>query len=288
MTRVDGNTPSPCCFRGRAIRAGIVFKKLAHVVENDVADKNLADKNLAEKQNNMGWAKSGNAGPEMFNAPMSGGHADISQLAEAFISAPPGQFMDELERLGLSDLPFPVFYCDLIKPIACTLGDMWSEDTAGFLGVSIAIERLRLAVDMVFPDNDFALRPNAKRVLISCFENGRHDFGAFLLGKAFSYSNWLVDSREWNVPVGSPMTFLARGHYDMFALSVGAPFDVKAVSQSIADVRARSLNRDIIIALGGVGPALDPAAFATCGADFVSKDVFDAVEKAQAAIHHHA
>jgi methanogenic corrinoid protein MtbC1 len=235
---------------------------MAHVVEHVVPDTL-----------NSVYNRGGNtAAPE-----------NIMQLVEAFISSPPGQFIDELERLGLDNLPFAVFYRDLIKPIACTLGDMWSEDTAGFLGVSIAIERLRLAVEMLYPDNDFDLKPNAKRVLISCFENGRHDFGAFLLGKAFSYSNWLVDSREWNVPVGSPMTFLAREHYDMFALSVGAPFDVKAVAAAISSVRAKTMNPNLVVALGGVGPALDPEAFATCGADFISKDVFDAVRKAEAA-----
>jgi hypothetical protein len=89
-----------------------------------------------------------------------------------------------------------------------------------------------------------------------------------------------VDSREWNVPVGSPMSFLARERYDMFALSVGAPFDVKAVAAAIASVRDKTLNPGLIVALGGVGPALEPEAFAGCGADFISKDVFDAVEKA--------
>ena len=207
----------------------------------------------------------------------------IPQLIETFLSSSPNAFIDDLERLGLGTLPFAIFYRDLIKPVACTLGDMWSEDTAGFLGVSIAIERLRLAVEMLYPDNDFELRPNAKRILISCFENGRHDFGAFLLGKAFSNSNWLVDSREWNVPIGSPMTFLAREHYDMFALSVGAPFDIAAVKAAIASVRAKTLNKHLIVALGGVGPALDPDAFANCGADFISKDVFDAVERADIA-----
>ena len=216
-------------------------------------------------------------------AASGGSNADIPQLVEIFIASAPGQFIDELERLGLDNLSFAAFYRNLIKPIACTLGDMWTKDTAGFLGVSVAIERLRLAVDMLYPDDDFELRANPKRVLISCFENGRHDFGAFLLGKAFSYSNWLVDSREWNVPVGSPMTFLAREHYDMFALSVGAPFDVKAVAAAISSVRARTKNPDLIVALGGVGPALDPEAFATCGADFISKDVIDAVAKAEAA-----
>ena len=229
------------------------------------------------------------AAPEMVSAKAVVGQTcvadyDISQLTEIFISSQPGQFIDELERLGLADLPFPIFYRDLIKPIACTLGDMWTEDTAGFLGVSVAIERLRLAVDMLYPDDDFELRPNPKRVLISCFENGRHDFGAFLLSKAFSYSNWLVDSREWNVPAGSPVTFLARENYDLFALSVGAPFDVKAVAGAIARVRAQSKNANLIVALGGVGPALDPEAFAGCGADFISKDVFDAMEKASTAI----
>ena len=226
--------------------------------------------------------------PDTFNSmyKIEGGTAapeNILQLVEAFISSSPGQFIDELERLGLHNLPFPVFYRDLVKPIACTLGDMWSADTAGFLGVTVAIERLRLAVEMLYPDDDFELRANPKRVLISCFENGRHDFGAFLLGKAFAYSNWLVDSREWNVPVGSPMSYLAREHYDMFALSVGAPFDVNAVALAIASVRVKTMNPNLVVALGGVGPALDPEAFATCGADFISKDVFDAVAKADLA-----
>jgi methanogenic corrinoid protein MtbC1 len=238
---------------------------MAHVVEHVVPDK----------LNSIYDIKGSIAAPDTISA-------NISQLVEVFISSQPGRFIDELECLGLDHLPFAVFYRDLIKPIACTLGDMWSEDTAGFLGVSIAIERLRLAVEMLYPDDDFVLRANAKRVLISCFENGRHDFGAFLLGKAFSSSNWLVDSREWNVPVGSPMSFLAREHYDMFALSVGAPFDVKAVASAISSVRAKTMNPNLVVALGGVGPALDPEAFSTCGADFISKDVFDAVAKAQA------
>ena len=230
---------------------------------------------MPDKLNSI-FENSGGAAPNF-------SRADIPLLVEIFMASAPGEFIDELERLGLDNLPFAVFYRDLIKPIACTLGDMWTEDTAGFLGVSIAIERLRLAVEMLYPDDDFDLKPNAKRVLISCFENGRHDFGAFLLGKAFSYSNWLVDSREWNVPVGSPMTFLAREHYDMFALSVGAPFDVEAVAAAIASVRAKTLNPSLVVALGGVGPALDPDAFTVCGADFISKDVFDAVAKAEAA-----
>jgi MerR family transcriptional regulator, light-induced transcriptional regulator len=233
----------------------------------------VAEKNMPDKLNSI-FDRSG-------TAERNDSGADIAQLVETFIASAPGQFIDELERLGLDSLPFSVFYRDLIKPIACTLGDMWSEDTAGFLGVSIAIERLRLAVEMLYPDDDFDLKPNAKRVLISCFENGRHDFGAFLLGKAFSCSNWLVDSREWNVPVGSPMTFLAREHYDMFALSVGAPFDVDAVATAIASVRAKTMNPNLVVALGGVGPALDPEAFAKCGADFISKDVFDAVAQAE-------
>jgi methanogenic corrinoid protein MtbC1 len=239
---------------------------MAHVVEHVVPDK------LSSTYKNEGHL----AAPGAISA-------NIPQLVEVFMSSPPGRFIDELERLGLDNLPFAVFYRDLVKPIACTLGDMWSEDTAGFLGVSVAIERLRLAVEMLYPDDDFALRANPKRVLISCFENGRHDFGAFLLGKAFSCSNWLVDSREWNVPVGSPIIYLAREHYDMFALSVGAPFDVKAVAAAITSVRARTMNPNLVVALGGVGPALDPEAFATCGADFISKDVFDAVAKAEAA-----
>jgi methanogenic corrinoid protein MtbC1 len=233
---------------------------MAHVVEM----------NMPNQLNSMTISAGGIAAPH-----------DISELVEVFISSSPGQFIEELEARGLDNLPFVEFYHHLIKPVASTLGDMWTEDTAGFLGVSIAIERLRLAVDMLYPDDDFDLKPNAKRVLISCFENGRHDFGAYLLGKAFAFSNWLVDAREWNVPVGSPMTFLAREHYDMFALSVGAPFDVKSVSEAIVAVRAKTMNPNLVVALGGVGPALDPEAFAKCGADFISKDVFDAVAKAE-------
>ena len=257
LNAVSGVKPSGPAF--------LLKKQLAHVVEH----------NVPGKLNSIYETEGSIAASALFNA-------EISQLAEAFISSPPGKFIDELERLGLADVAFPVFYRDVIKPIACTLGNMWSEDTAGFLGVSVAIERLRLAVEMLYPDDDFELRPNPKRVLISCFENGRHDFGAFLLGKAFAYSNWLVDSREWNVPTGSPMIFLARDNYDMFALSVGAPFDVKAVAAAIAQVRAKSMNPNLVVALGGVGPALDPNAFAGCGADFISKDVFDAVAKADA------
>lgn len=214
-------------------------------------------------------------------------HSDetqIPQLIDVFMSSPPGQFIHELERLNLDELPFPVFYRDLVKPVACVLGDMWSEDTAGFLGVSVAIERLRLAIDILYPDDDFQLRANPKRVLIHRFENSRHDFGAFLLGKAFFHSNWLVERFEGSRTVTSPVVALSESRFDVFALSVGAPFDIDAVAAMIKKARVKTANPSIVIALGGVGPALDPDAFATCGADFISKDVFEAVSKANAAV----
>lgn len=214
----------------------------------------------------------------------NGSQAKIPQLIDVFMSAPPGQFIDELTRLNLDELPFPVFYRELVKPVACTLGDMWSEDTADFLGVSVAIERLRLAIDILYPDDDFQLRANSKRVLIHCFENSRHDFGAFLLGKAFSYSNWLVERFECGHLAKSPLSTLSESPFDLFAVSVGAPFDVDAVAAMIEKTRAKAANPRMIIALGGVGPALEPEAFVNCGADFMSKDVFDAVSKANSAI----
>jgi methanogenic corrinoid protein MtbC1 len=210
--------------------------------------------------------------------------AEIDELAESFLVSAPGAFIDVLERQGLASLGFAEFYRGVVQPIARALGEMWCDDKAGFLAVSIATERLRLAVDTLYPDFDVVTRHAKLRALITCHDDSQHNFGAFLLSKAFVMADWLVDMRDWNDASGSPMGHVSRNHYDFVGISVGSRDSAKAVAKAVAQIRAKSLNRRVAIGLGGPGPLLNPGAFAEAGADFVSTDAVDAVENAGMAV----
>lgn len=209
---------------------------------------------------------------------------EIDELAEAFLVSAPGGFISVLERQGLASLSFAEFYRSVIQPIARALGDMWCDDRAGFLAVSIATERLRLAVETLYPDLEIVTRHARLRALITCHEDTQHNFGAYLLSKAFVLADWLVETRDWNDASGSPIGLLSRNHYDFVGISIGGSGNERAVSKAVAQMRAKSLNRRIVIGLGGPGPLINREGFADAGADFISVDALDAVLNAAAAV----
>jgi methanogenic corrinoid protein MtbC1 len=218
--------------------------------------------------------------------PMS--RTEIEELTDAFLVSEPGAFIEVLERQGLSKLTFAAFYRSVVSPIAAALGDMWCDDRAGFLAVSIATERLRLAVDTLYSDHDVVGRHARRSALITCYDNSQHTFGAFLLAKAFVFADWLVETREWNDPSGSPIGLVSRSPFDFIGLSMGATDSAAACAKVVSTLRTKSMNPDIVIGVGGPGPALNPEGYARCGADFVSSDAIDAVLKADEAVARNA
>jgi methanogenic corrinoid protein MtbC1 len=208
----------------------------------------------------------------------------INELTDAFIGAPAGVFLDELERLQLSSLPFPAFLARVVDPMMRALGDLWCDDKASFLAVSIATERLRLAVDTFYPDDDFKLARNARRILITGFETPQHNFGGFLLGKVFAYHGWLVEHCMWNEVSGSPLARAQQASFDVFAASVGIPYSIERLENVIEKLRSTSKNTAMLIAIGGVGPALHGADFAELDIDIIAADAFEAVELANRAL----
>jgi methanogenic corrinoid protein MtbC1 len=211
--------------------------------------------------------------------------AEIEELTDAFLVSAPGAFIEVLERQGLSKLTFAEFYRGIIQPVSRALGEMWCEDRTGFLAVSIATERLRLAVDTLYPDLEIVTRHATRRALVTCYEDSQHNFGAFLLTKAFVFADWLVETRDWNDAAGSPIGLVTRGSYDFVGISIGATGSAQSIQKSITALRNRSMNRNLVIGIGGPGPAMDPAGFARCGQDFISTDAVDAVARAEECVN---
>jgi methanogenic corrinoid protein MtbC1 len=261
--------------------------ELAHIVERHVSTK------LSEIYSGSGRVAPSSDGafqfvvePNVASAMLSPilSSSAIDELTEAFIGTQAGAFLDELERLGLSSLLFPAFLAQVVDPMMRALGDMWCDDKASFLAVSIATERLRMAVEAFYPDDDFKLAPNARRILITGFETPQHNFGGFLLGKVFAYNGWLVESCLWNEASGSALGLAQQRGLDVFAMSVGIPYSIERLSGVIEKLRATAKNSSMLIAIGGVGPALHSADFAELAVDFTASDAFVAVELANSAL----
>lgn len=80
------------------------------------------------------------------------------------------------------------------------------------------------------------------------------------------------------------MGLVARSHYDFVGISVGVTSVAADISKVVANLRARSTNKKLVVGIGGPGPSVQPDSFGACGADFISTDAVDAVIKAEAAL----
>jgi MerR family transcriptional regulator, light-induced transcriptional regulator len=159
-------------------------------------------------------------------------------------------------------------YLDLLAPAARLLGEMWDDDSCGFMEVTVALGRLQLVLrqlsQMFVRDrSDEAL---VGRVLLACVPGEQHSLGLFMVAEFFIRDGW-------GVHVGPPLeepellADVRREWYDVVGFSVACNSRIDRLKREIARVRKASKNRDLVVLAGGRAFNDDPGLVARVGAD---------------------
>lgn len=130
------------------------------------------------------------------------------------------------------------------------LGGMWEEDTCTFWDVTIGLSRLSqelMAIERALPAH---AGPLLGRFLLSAAPGDQHGLGIATVAVALRAAGWDVTADLPSLP--DPLVdAVRRQRFSVIGLSVGHERALAPVADLVAEIRSRSMNRDIRVALGG-------------------------------------
>jgi methanogenic corrinoid protein MtbC1 len=159
-------------------------------------------------------------------------------------------------------------YLDLLAPAARALGVMWSDDTCGFVEVTVAMSRLQLVLREL---SQMFMRDRAEsalvgHVLLACTPGEQHSLGLFMVAEFFIRDGWAVR-------VGPPLSEerlladVGAAWYDVIGFSVACDSRLDHLKREIARVRRASMNKRVLVMAGGRAFNEQPDLLARVGAD---------------------
>ena len=162
---------------------------------------------------------------------------------------------------------------DLLAPAARRLGDLWSEDRADLIEVTLGLCRLQtLLRDFSHEHRDEVdLRLHGRSVLLVPAPGEKHTFGLQLLAELFRRDRWDV----WEAFPGSDAELLelvARERFALVGFTVDCESRLAGLAARIKAVRRASRNKGVGILVGGRLFTEHPEHAATVGADATAAD----------------
>jgi methanogenic corrinoid protein MtbC1 len=179
-----------------------------------------------------------------------------------------GKSRDLLSRLKSDGASFGQLQIGLLTPAARRLDSLWRSDEVSFLDVTLATGNLQrlmrfVAIDLM-PRRNAALR--RKSILVAPAPGEAHLFGAAMAAEFFRRDGWRVHFEPTPTPAVL-VDFVRSDWVDVVGLSVTGRSKVQALAETVRQVRAASLNEDLLVIAGGEALAKDPELLTVIGAD---------------------
>jgi MerR family transcriptional regulator, light-induced transcriptional regulator len=179
-----------------------------------------------------------------------------------------GRSRDLLARLKSDGASFGQLQIGILTPAARRLDSLWRNDQVSFLDVTLAAGNLQrlmrfVALDLM-PRRNAALR--RKSILVTPPPGEAHLFGAAMAAEFFRRDGWRVHFEPTPTPAGLA-DFVRSDWVDVLGVSVTGRRHVRALAETIRQVRAASMNGDLLVIAGGEALARDPDLLTAIGAD---------------------
>ena len=177
------------------------------------------------------------------------------------------RFFERMRERGLSaDQLFET----LLAPAARRLGELWYEDECDFIDVSVGINRLRLLLE-TYSRVPTATADSRRRALLIATPSERHLFGLDVIASFMRSTGW-----DTQVEIGATPEDNAETAASQWVAVAGVTMSQESllgdVARVVEAVRRASLNRSIIILVGGRAFKGRPDLVARVGADATADD----------------
>jgi MerR family transcriptional regulator, light-induced transcriptional regulator len=189
-----------------------------------------------------------------------------------------------VSNLRTSGVLMDQIYLELMAPAARALGEMWDDDRADFVEVTLALSRLQRMVqanagEPLGAQEADVLAPSRYSVLLAPTPGETHTFGLTLLGEYFRQGGWdtVVDpglTRE------SLVGLVKQKAFDVVGLTLAHQRLIPVLTNTISDLRQAAGDRPLVIMVGGAMFAEKVCTIADVNADGWAADARGAVRTA--------
>lgn len=207
--------------------------------------------------------------------------ADVDTLCKIILGRDPGAALTYVQSRRAEGLSLDKVYLNLLSPVAQRLGALWEADLCDFTQVTVALWRLQQIVHEYSPtfqrEGDGCQPP--RRALLVPAPGSQHTLGVVIVGEFFRRAGWDVGG-DPRAGLGDIQGVLSREWYDLVGVSVGRECKVDEVASAILGFRKASLNRAVVVMVGGPAMALMTDLVTRVGADGSAPDAPTAVIEA--------
>ncbi len=207
--------------------------------------------------------------------------ADVEELVRLLLahdSAVAAAFANSIHQRGT---PLETICLALLAPAARRLGELWTEDRADVIEVTLGLCRLQtLLRDFSHEHRDEVdLRIYGRSVLMVPAPGEQHTFGLQLVAEFFRRARWDVWA-SFPASERELLDLVAREQFALVGFTLGCETRLEALGARIKAVRRASRNKHLGVLVGGRVFAERPELAATIGADATAADSHEALRVA--------
>ena len=168
-------------------------------------------------------------------------------------------------------------YLSVLAPAAVRLGELWDSDEASFTDVTLALCTLhRMVREFSRRHGDEGEHVLGHRVLLAAVPGNQHLLGVAMVEELFRHSGWNV----YALPASTIEEIVATARSEWFAvigLSASCDNCVAHIAPLISALRKHSLNRSVVVMVGGRYFNDNPDQALAMGADATASDARQAI-----------
>lgn len=224
---------------------------------------------------------------DVVSTPVMPGSATVSyHEAKAFaplaIEFDASALLDHVDTFLKRGVSIDTVFVELLAPAARHLGEMWDDDTADFVTVTMALWRLQEVVRELsarVPVHGPSGGPDVRTALFSVMPGDDHSFGSVIVEDVFRRAGWATDLMT-ATSTSSLLAMVARNSYDLVGLTASGTVCAADAPSLINAIRSVSRNPFVGIMVGGHLFNVAPQLAIEIGADATAADALQALATA--------
>ena len=210
------------------------------------------------------------------------GPEDVLAFTKLALTADERAAFQCIESIRARGISLESIYIDLLAPVARHLGELWNQDLCDFTDVTLGLGRLQRILREISASAQLPELPAADghRILLLPGPGQQHTFGLSMVREFFRRAGWNISGGATDSHV-DPARLTKREHFDVVGLSFGDETKLGALGKCISNIRAESMNRAVVIIVGGPLFVAQPSYCELVQADAIITEGRDAPAMAQ-------